>query len=63
MIAPSIFAELRQALGRELGIEQEPARADVQDRGLVADDDQRAHLRLQDAVDPLAQRRSGRDQP
>src|SRR5262249_15501317 len=46
-----------------LGVEQEPARADVEDLGSVADDDQRAHLRLEDAVDALAQRRAGRHQP
>ena len=50
------LGQLRQALRRELGVEQESARADVQDRGSVADDDERAHLRLQDAVDSLAQR-------
>ena len=63
MIAPSIFAELRQPLRRELGVEQEAARADVQDVGTVADDDERAHLRLQDAVDALAQRRARGDEP
>ena len=31
--------------------------------GTVADDDQGAHLRLQDAVDPLAQGRSRRNEP
>ena len=50
------LGELRQPLRRELGVEQEAARADVQDRGTVADDDERAHLRLQDAVDALPQR-------
>ena len=63
MIAPSIFAELRQPLRREFGVEQEAARADVQDVGTIANDDERAHLRLQDAVDALAQRRAGGDQP
>ena len=55
--------QLGQALRRELGVEQEPARADVEHRRLVTDDDQRAHLGLEDAVDPVPQRCPGRDQP
>src|SRR5690606_23744830 len=51
--------QLRQALGAEGGVEQAPARADVEHLGAVANDDERAHVRLEDAVDALAQRRSG----
>ena len=47
--------QLGEPLGRELGVEEEPAGADVQNLGPVTDDDQRAHLGLQDAVDPFAQ--------
>ena len=57
------LGQLRQALRRELGVEQEPAGADVQDGGPVADDDERAHLRLQDAVDALPQRSAGGHEP
>src|SRR5262249_51241995 len=48
--------KLGEPLWRELRVEQEPTRADVENRRTVADDDQRAHLRLQDAVDAFAQR-------
>ena len=50
--------QLGQPLGRELGVEQEAARADVQHLGPVADDDERAHLRLRMRSIPFAQRRS-----
>ena len=48
--------QLRQALRAEGGVEQEAARADVQHVGTVADDDERAHARLEDAVEAGAQR-------
>ena len=54
--------QLRQPLRAELGVEQEAARADREHLGTVADDDQRAHLRLQDAVESLAERRARRHQ-
>jgi hypothetical protein len=47
--------QFRQALRAVRGIEQEAARADVEHLGPVADDDQRAHARLQDAVETLAE--------
>ena len=53
--------QLRQALRAEGGVEQEPARADVEHFGPVADDDERAHARLQDAVEALAQGGARRD--
>ena len=55
------LGQLRQPLGRERRVEQEPARADVQHLGAVADDDERAHRRLDDAVEALAERRARRD--
>ena len=58
MMAPSIFASSRQPLRAERGVEQEAARADVEHLGPVAHDDERAHARLQDAVEALAQRRA-----
>ena len=60
-MAPSILASSREALGAEGGVEQEPAGADVEHVGTVADDDQGAHARLQDAVEALTQGLSGRD--
>ena len=42
------LGQLRQALRAEGGVEQEPARADVEHLGPVADHDQPAHLRLED---------------
>ena len=60
-MAPSILASSRRPLGAERGVEQEPARADVEHVGTVADDDQGAHARLQDAVETLAQGLAGRD--
>ncbi len=48
--------QLGQPLRAERGVEQEPARADVEHLGPVADDDERAHLRLEHAVEALAQR-------
>ena len=56
------LGELGESLRRELRVEQETARADVEHLGRVADDDERAHLRLQDSVDTLTQRRARRDQ-
>ena len=53
--------QLREALRAEGGVEQEPAGADVQHLGAVADHDQPAHLRLEDAVEPRTQRRAGGD--
>ena len=53
--------QLGEALRGELGVEQEAARADLEHLGPVADDDERAHVRLEDAVEPLAQRLPGRD--
>ena len=57
------LGQLREPLGRELGVEQEPARAHREHLGPVAHDDQRAHARLQDAVEALTQRRPRRHQP
>ena len=57
------LGQLREALRRELGVEEEAAGADVQDGGSIADDDERAHLRLQDAVDTLTQRSARSHQP
>ena len=56
------LGQLRQPLRAEGGVEQEPARADVEHVGAVADDDQGAHLGLEDAVEALAQRRARRDE-
>jgi hypothetical protein len=55
--------ELREPLRRELRVEEEPAGADRQDLGTVTHDDERTHAGLQDAVEALAQRLSGRDEP
>ena len=54
------LGQLRQPLGTELGVEQEAAGADVQDLGAVAHDDQRTHAGLEDPVDPLPERPTGR---
>ena len=54
--------EFGEPLRRELGVEQEAAGADVENLGSVADDDERAHLGLENAVDPLPQRGAGSDQ-
>ena len=54
--------QLGQPLGRELGVEEEAARADIEDLGPIADDDERPHLRLQNAVDPFSERRARRDE-
>ena len=56
------LGQLRQALGAELGVQQEPSRADGEHRRVVADHDERAPLGLQDPVEPLAQRRARCDQ-
>jgi len=58
---PVHLRQLRQALRRELGVEQEASRADLEHLGTVADDDEGAHVRLEDAVEALAQGPSGRD--
>ena len=50
------LGELRQPLRTEGGVEQEPARADVEDLGTVAHDDERALVGLEDAVESLTQR-------
>ena len=48
------LGQLRQALRAELRVEQEPAGADGQHIGAVADDDQTAALGPQDAVEAVA---------
>ena len=55
------LGQLREPLRAEGGVEQEPAGADVEHLGPVAHHDQAAHLRLEDPVEPVAQRRAGRD--
>ena len=47
------LGQLRQALGRELGVEQKPAGADGQDLRPVADNDESALARLEDAIDTV----------
>jgi hypothetical protein len=56
------LGQLRKPLGRELGVEEEAARAHVQHLGAVADDDHRPHAGLEDAVEALSQRRPRRHQ-
>ena len=56
------LAQLGQTLGRELGVHQEAARADGQHLGVVADDEERAPLRLDDPVQPVPQRRTRGDE-
>ena len=63
MIAPSIFASSDSRCGVNSASSRNPPEQMLSTVGPVADDDQRAHLRLQDAVDALAQRRAGRDEP
>ena len=58
---PVHLRQLRQPLRAEGGVEQEAAGADVEHLGAVADDDQRAHAGLQDAVEALAERPARRD--
>ena len=53
--------QLGETLRAEGGVEQEPARADVENLRPVAHHDQRAHARLQDAVEPLTEGCSRRD--
>jgi len=60
---PVHLRQLGEALRSELGVEEETARADAEHLGTVPDDDERAHLRLQDAVDALPQRRAGGGEP
>ena len=50
------LGQLGQALGAELGVEQEAARADRQHVGAVPDHHQAAPLGPQDPVEPVAQR-------
>jgi hypothetical protein len=57
------LGQLGQPLGAERGVEEEAAGADVEHLGPVADDDQGTLARLQDAVEPLAERLSRRDRP
>ena len=52
------FRKALRAVGR---IEKESARADVENVGPVAYDNERAHSGLQDAIEALAQRCAGRD--
>ena len=52
------FRKALRAVGR---IEKESARADVEHIGAVTNDDERAHARLQDAIEAFTQRRAGRD--
>ncbi|CAB4566509.1 unannotated protein [freshwater metagenome] len=58
---PVHLGQFGKALGAEGGIEQEAARADVEHIGAVAHDNQRAHARLQDAIEAFTQWRAGRD--
>ena len=53
------LGQLRQALGTEGAVEQEPARADVEDLRTVPDDDEGAHATGQDAVEAFPQRGAG----
>ena len=53
--------QLGQPLRAAHGVEQEATRADVEHLGPVADHDQRAHARLQDAVEALAEGLARRD--
>ena len=57
------LGQLRQPLGGELGVEQEPAGADRQHLGPIADDDQGALVGLEDAIDAVTQRGSRRHHP
>jgi len=54
------LGQLRQALGRELGVEQESAAANREHFRTVADHDERAHVRLEDPIQTLPQRPAGR---
>ena len=58
---PVHLGQLRQALRAELGVEQEAPRADVEHFRAVADDDQRAHVGLQDAVEAFPERAARSD--
>ena len=59
---PVHLRQLREPLRTELGIEEEPPRTDRQDLGAVTDDEQKAALGLQHALDAVAQRLTRRDQ-
>ena len=63
MIAPSILASSDRRWGVNSASSRNPPEQMFKHRGTVADDDERAHLRLQDAVDPFAQRRTRSDEP
>ena len=56
MIAPSILASSDSRCGVNSASSRNPPEQMFKHRGAVADDDERAHLRLQDAVDALPQR-------
>ena len=61
MIAPSIFASSDRRCGLYGRIDEEPARADREHVGIVAQHEQRAGLRAHDAVDAVTQRRARGD--
>ena len=63
MIAPSILASSDSRCGVNSASSRNPPEQMFKHRGTVADDDERAHLRLQDAVDTLPQRGARRDEP
>jgi len=54
------LGQLVEALGRELGVEEEPARADGEDIGTIAYDDESTHTALEDAIKAFAQGLAGR---
>ena len=55
------LAQLAQPGGGELDVEREAARAQALDDRVPADDDQRAGVAAQDALEAVPQRRAGRD--
>ena len=57
------LGQLLQPLRAVCRVEQEPARADAEHVGAVADDDQRALAALDDAIESITQRHAGRDLP
>ena len=63
MIAPSIFASSDSRWGVNSASSRNPPEQMLRTVGPVADDDERAHLRLQDAVDALTQRGTRRHEP
>ena len=60
MIAPSILASSDSRCGVNSASSRKPPEQTREHLGPVADDDQRAHVGLQDAVEALAQRASRR---